>query len=534
MPVIQARRPAAPAQGVAPRPTAGGLDLRLAVLLVVGVHLLCAGASIRYGALNPDEGFYAVATRAVAQGEVPYRDFGFTQPPLLLYVNSLPLRLAGYGLFAQRSINGLWAAIALGLAALWLGRRTRPSWGLVLVLGFSLCAPWMYFIHLGKTYGLTTLLAMLQSAIFLALPGGPRRSCLIGLLGALGIATRLPAAPFFGVLGLAALWPEGRPAGRNLLALLGGGAAGLATALLPAVLADPENARFWMIDFHRVSVANKTWHLAWQEIATLAPAVWLFGAVAVAVVLRHRRAASREVFVFVAAAVALAVNLLAGGVYEEYAVPFLPPLAIVAAAWVHDGLGEARLAVRAALLVALAAVQFGTAPLLLRGDFPERRGTLSSLLTPNAPRYDPALPAELAAARLLLDRALAPDAPLVGTNLILATETHRPVPAELRMGPFAYTGEMSAERAARLHLATRAQLDRWFERPDTTAVVLFHTWDLNYGWSLPSYERTAADAHAHWFAVLRRDYNVVLTAGQFVLLARKPPADPAGAPPKTK
>lgn len=492
-----------------------------AIVLGVVVHLVSAGWHVLFGALNTDEGFYAVVTRAVAEGEVPYRDFGFTQPPLTPYVNSVPLSFAGFGLFSQRMVNGLWGAIALAIAARWLARRTRPFWSLVFALGFSLSAPWMYFIHLGKTYGLTTLLVMLAAWVFLALPGGPRRNFLIGLLGALGVATRLPAAPFFGLIWVAALWPGRRSVARELLAAIGGMAVGLAITVLPFALMTPGNAWYWVYEFHRISVPNKQWHLAWQEITTLAPAVWLVAIIAAGIALRRRWLVSREGAVFFAAVAALGANLLPGGVYEEYAVPFLLPLALSAAAWLYDGCREMKPALTLAALFGLAVVQFGTAPLLLRNDFTERRGSLSSLLTPNAPRYNPDLPGQLAAARELIDRTVPPNAPLIGTNLILATETGRAVPPELRMGSFAYTGELPPATAARLHFATREQLDQWFASPDTKAVAFFRLPDLNYGWSLPSFDRTPENLRGHWQEILRRNYTVALADGQFLVLVRK-------------
>jgi 4-amino-4-deoxy-L-arabinose transferase-like glycosyltransferase len=507
----------------------------LAIFVVVSLYLLSAGCHVLFGALNTDEGFYAVATRAVAQGEVPYRDFGFTQPPLTLYVNSVPLRLTGYGLFAQRSVNGLWAAVAVALAAAWLTRRTQLVWGLVLALGFSLSAPWMYFIHLGKTYGLTTLIVMLAAWVFLSQPVGSRRNFLVGFLGVLGVATRLPAVPFFAILWLGTLWPGRRPAGREVLGAVSGPVVGLALVVLPFALVAPDNTWFWTVELHRSAVASRTWHLAWQEIATLAPAVWLLAVAAIVSALGRRRIFAREGVVFLASAAALGVNLLQGGVYEEYAVPFLLPLAASAAAWLHDELRSWRPVPVVAYLALLAVVQFGTAPVLLHESFPDRRGSPSSLLTPNAPRYNPALPDQLAAARWLVDQTLAKDAPLIGTNLILAAETGRAVPTELRMGSFAYTGEMTAERAARLHFATRDQLDRWFASPDTRIVAFFHLWDLNYGWSLPSGNRTAIEVRQHWLELLRRDYRVALIQGQFVVLGRKDtPAAPPGKPATTQ
>ena len=190
----------------------------LVVALAAGLHVASAAWHVGFGGMNSDEGFYAVATRAVAQGEVPYRDFGFSQPPLVLYANCLPLSAVGFGLFAQRAVNGLWAALALALAARWLAGRTRWEWGVALAVGFSLSAPWMYFIHLGKTYGFTTLLVMLAAWAFLTLRAGPRRNAVLGVLAALGVGTRLGTAPFFGLLWLLALWPGRRATAREVLA----------------------------------------------------------------------------------------------------------------------------------------------------------------------------------------------------------------------------------------------------------------------------------------------------------------------------
>jgi hypothetical protein len=79
-------------------------------LLVVGIHLVSACWHVLYGGMNSDEGFYAIAARSVWQGDLPYRDFGHTQMPLLPYINGLMMQFTGFGLFEQRAINGLWGA----------------------------------------------------------------------------------------------------------------------------------------------------------------------------------------------------------------------------------------------------------------------------------------------------------------------------------------------------------------------------------------------------------------------------------------
>jgi hypothetical protein len=211
-------------------------------------------------------------------------------------------------------------------------------------------------------------------------------------------------------------------------------------------------------------------------------------------------------------------------------VPFLPSLMVASGILLRPHVQGA--SGRALLIgvAALALVQFVTAPALLYSDFPDRRGTLSALLTPNAPRYNHDLPRQLGAARQAMQAAAPPSALFVGSNLILAAETGRSVPAKLRMGPFAHTNEMTADRADRLHLITSAELEELYSNGDTRAVALFPGRDLNFGWSLPSFTLTSEAQRERWSALLRRNFRVVYAEGQFVVLAR-PPAMATPSPP---
>jgi 4-amino-4-deoxy-L-arabinose transferase-like glycosyltransferase len=492
------------------------------IVAIAGVYLASAWWHIFHGALNPDEGFYAVATRAVTQGEMPYRDFGFTQPPLVLYANSLPLTAVGFGLFQQRFVNGIWAALALALAVVWLARQTRLAWGLALILFVALSSPWMYFTHLGKTYGFSCLLVMLAAWCFLSMKQSLSRTFILGFLAAMGVATRLPAAPYFGLLWLLACWPRRTSELKETGAGLAGLGVGLGIAVLPFWLAEPDAFWFWIFDFHRVSVPQKMWHLRWQEIATLAPAAWLLGATGLLAAIRLRSYRDRRVGVLSAACASLAANLLPGGVYEEYAVPFLLPLVAAAAALVHEAGKHGKPSYVYGLAVILALAQVLAAPILFRDVLPQRRATLSMWLPYNAPAYNLTLRDELDAARKLVRETAVKDAPFVGSNLILAAETGQPVPVELRMGPFAFTDEMSPERAGRLHLATPAQLDVWFTDPSVEILAFFPNSRLNYSWSMPSFNLVPDEVRAARFTRLMQLYDVRHVEGDFFLLVRKP------------
>lgn len=493
----------------------------VALTVVIAVYLVSACWHVQYGAFNTDEGFYAIATRAVAAGEMPYRDFGFSQPPVVLYANALPLRLIGFGLFDQRAINGAWAALALLMACVWLSRHTNAWWGLGLALLFALSAPWMHFTHLGKTYAVTTILGVLATWAYLAAWPIARRNFVLGVLAVVGVASRLPAMPFFGLLWCFALWPGRKPSVRELQALWGGTLLALAVVVMPFWIAAPEACQFWVIDLHRVAGPHKEWSLSWREIGAWAPGVWLLLLAVIATAMRHRQWRSRKSAVLLAVGVTLAFNLLPNGVYGEYATPFLLPAAMVGLALLHSHLAAADRWWRWGLGLALAATQLAAAPLLQAALRPERIGTLSQWLPAHAPPYQKTLPTDLAKVRAMVSAILPPAAPFVGSNIILAAETGHFVPPELRMGPFSWTNEMSPARAARLHLATRAQLDAWFTREDVTLLVFFQRWDLNYSWSMPSFDRESVAVRTAQMQALMHTYYLAFFTDDFYVLERR-------------
>ena len=58
-------------------------------LLALAAGLGLTGANFYFGDLNQDEGWYLLAARNVSDGKLPYRDFAFTQGPMLPVVYSL-------------------------------------------------------------------------------------------------------------------------------------------------------------------------------------------------------------------------------------------------------------------------------------------------------------------------------------------------------------------------------------------------------------------------------------------------------------
>lgn len=502
----------------------------LAVTLAIATYLTAAMFFVRHGALNPDEGFYAAAARAVFAGEIPYRDFGYTQPPLFPYVNGLVMYFTGSGLFVQRAINGVWGGLALGLAAWWVVRRISIGSAVLLAALFALSSPWMYFTNLGKTYAFTGLVAVVASWVWLESPAGTRKSSILGLLAVIGLGCRLPSVPFFGVLWLASLWDGCRPSKKHLLVACAVPAAAFAGLILPFYLVAPQASFFWVLDFHRVSVPLKFWHLAWQEIVTLAPALWVAALGAAGTVLVKRPAdGRREVVLGIAALLALAANLLPQGVYEEYGVPFLLPLAMSVAFILNRLVVKAPRILVGAIVTALVAVHVLATPLILWRDFPGRRLGASQWLTPNAPPLDPDLPAQVRHARQLMETLVPPGQPAIGPNLIVGIEAGRPIPPDLRMGPFSVGDGHLPMSAAKLHLATPAEIESYLADPAVALLAFFKRPALNYGWTVPTYGKMPPDITARWLEIYRRDFVIVDQEGEFLLLARRNALPPGTA-----
>ena len=65
--------------------------------------------------VNLDEGYYLTASRFVYQGKIVYRDFFYTQMPLLPYIYGLWLKLFGYSWTSARLLGAL-ISTALGSA----------------------------------------------------------------------------------------------------------------------------------------------------------------------------------------------------------------------------------------------------------------------------------------------------------------------------------------------------------------------------------------------------------------------------------
>ena len=415
-------------------------------------------AAVWMGGLNQDEGWYLYAANMVADGKLPYRDFFYTQGPLLPTVYSVftPIWKV-FGLLGARVFN-----LALGLVGIVFasalayrlapedaadGGRSCPKRTAALVTFFLLATNLyhLYYLAIPKTYALASLFVVLGFYLL----SFCRASVLLrtwpfafaaGLCLAFAAGTRVSLGALLAVVGCVLL--VGAAARRQpRLAWLWfglGGVLGLSLVYGP-ILAD-DGARAGLFAAQRYHAARGGSDIVWT-VGSLSRLVrWylpLFialglGTAGILAAGKEARArATHDLGPALAGFLAVfAVQMLAPFPYEDYQVPVMPLLA-VAAAVLFATSSPFAFASSSRLLLVLGlcfASSFGS-PLLEKWttNGQDRFWSLKKEKTELAQLRDVARRIE----------ALDPQGTaLLTQDLYLAIETDRRVPAGLEMGPF--------------------------------------------------------------------------------------------------
>lgn len=384
-----------------------------------------AAMAIWTGSLNQDEGWYLYAANLVSQGKMPYRDFFYTQGPLLPLVYS---RFAwiweSWGLLGARAFNmavGLCGVAAFSVLAGMLAPEDRRGEARLAAFAFLGCNLYhLYFNAIPKTYALGGLFVatgfcfycrgvrtrgawwMAAAGFSLALAAGARISlgALLAVAGVWLLATCRRNGPAFLWFGI-------------------GGAAALALVYGPFI-ADPEA--------FKGLCAAQAYHAARGGFSPLFTAgsvsrlvrwyapVFFFGALLV------RRLDAKTATVLAGFAAVVLVQLLAPFPYEDYNVPVMGLAAAAVASRISSP--DHR---NAAILLAFACA-FGS-PLLEKWttNGQDRFWTLKKETCELSQLRDAARKIE----------AIDPGGKtLLTQDLYLAIETGRSVPEGLEMGPF--------------------------------------------------------------------------------------------------
>lgn len=467
--------------------------------LVVGLLVAQLAYWIVFRLVNLDEGWYLWAGKEVYQGCLLYRDFAYTQTPLLPYVYGPVQLLFGNGLYVGRIVTALFG-LAAALLSVATARRLAGPWaGLftLLILATTLLAVTAFSFT--ATYGLAA--ALLAAAFYLALrlAPGTQRIVLVAVVLALAVAVRLATVVVFLPLGLYVILTSPR---RGRAALEFAGAAALALALLlgPFLLASGDVMLYDILGFHTDRTTPQ-----WQQVAVLQklgetlrdlPVLvvsYLASVVALAgALVRGGRAAWRIYGFEVAAAAAILLLFLAHFIprttMSYYNTLQAPLVAVLAGAWLARLLRRSRwaaLVLLALLLAAQALTQPGAVRSYGLNTWPQ-----SQVET-------------VRQAAQTLRNFVPPGGEVLTFDLHLALEAGLDVPDGFEMSIFSYRPTWSDEQAQRYRVINNAGLLAALEAgADAVALTRFEQ-DLLYG------ERDAL------FAALRRNYRLASRVPRF-------------------
>ncbi len=227
------------------------------LVAVAASWLVLSGLNLWMGELNQDEGWYLYAARQITEGRLPYRDFAFTQPPLLPLVYSAVYPWIGnFGLLGGRVLTWIFGAMGL-LTTIWLALRTGPRAAQRLTAGacFILVAINLYqsyFTTVVKTYALAGMFlsAGLLALSFVGRRSGFRAATAAGFLLACAAATRISLGAALALGGLYLLAVRRRVKSWAWLDFALGGGLGLTLALLPFAALGGEGFRFGIVEYH--------------------------------------------------------------------------------------------------------------------------------------------------------------------------------------------------------------------------------------------------------------------------------------------
>ncbi len=444
---------------------------RLLAFCAIALALVISVANIVLGNLNLDEGWYLQSAANMAAGKMPYRDFFFTQAPLLPHVYGMLLPLwAPAGVLGGRIVTaviGLFAALFAASGVRLLVPAPRRFAASLTVFALLACNVYhSYFTGIPKTYALASFCLTL-GILFLSLirkcGGRGRNACALAAFGGFWLAAAASTRLSLGIaLPIAGLWllATCRRHGFAWFFFGVGGFAGLGLFLLPYALKDWD--AFVFANFFHGARAGGGPAMVAGSVSRLArnylPAV-LMALAAAAVAWRtgwdtFRRALRDAAPLLAVFAGIFIVHVLSPFPYDDYQVPGMPILICVVASIFWNVMPEADEAselrtqrVVLASLLAVSAICAFTSPLneswvMVRKD----RFWVEMKKEPDIVKLR-RVGREL--------REASGGEELLTTDIYLAVETRARVPAGLEMGPFGYFPDLDDDKARRFHVLNR-------------------------------------------------------------------------------
>ena len=483
-------------------------------MLTAVVAVCTAVLAVWWGAVNQDEGWYLYASRMVGEGKLPYRDFFFTQGPVLPFLYSvLPIKglLSGRLVTLGFSILATLTAAAFARRLVAPGRRSAVTLTVFALLACNLYH--VYFTTIPKTYAVGALFVMVG---FLMLSRG------LHFLSAMSFAfasgTRISLVLILGVVGVGLLVTRFRRLHWLWFGL--GGMLGLFIVYGMFALDPPSLRGLLAAQAYHAGRGGFDPFFALGAVSRLARGYMALGAVLFAAAVLGRSVAEvhggskeregRTSFLKWMAGLSFAAVFLlqmsAPFPYDDYEVPLMPLLTVLIAVWFVD---------RAAALDAshcylwfpvLASGMCAFASPLVQDWMTDGQDCFWTL---KKERSELSLMRDVAQRLERLDPG---GAMLLTQDLYLAVEMGRKVPEGLEMGPFSYFPALSTAEAEALHVMNGERLERLLESAPCRLAAF-----SGYGFAIevPKGSRTPVGTRRKFEDLLRRRYRYAGSAPNF-------------------
>ena len=481
----------------------------LALAAAAATALALAACGIVLGPLNQDEGWYLLAALNVADGALPYRDFLYTQGPVMPYFYAAFAWLwAPFGMLGGRVFT---SALGLASVALWCGAAKRlrgnsaaPS----IVFLLLACNPaFSYFTAIPKTYALASFFI---SIAFYALAGKARlRIETAALALALAAGTRLSLGI---LLAIAGLWLILNARRAPRLAWLRFGIAG---ALALFVIYAP-----FLALCHEQFVFSQTYHTAraggglasWIAlrggfVSRLLQGYFLVFAAAALGIAGFRRF-PKTILPAAAFLAASALHLFAPFPYDDYQTPAMPLAAVCAAVWISSIPGLAWNAKTKLAAAALALAFAASSPMLM--DWMLIRQDRFWFEMKTKPDI---LVLRETGAKIKQHLKEKTGAPLLFTqDAYLAVEAGARVPRGLEMGPFSIFPDLSDTDARKYNVHNLSTLRAEIETTEAPAAALS---GYAFAMSCPSTEKLLPEQSSPLFEAISNRFDRAFSVAEF-------------------
>ena len=467
--------------------------------------VVLAFAAVWLGALNQDEGWYLYAARLVSEGKVPYRDFFYTQAPVMPIVyaafNSV---WDSFGLLGARIVTICFGAAgvaffcALAARLVPRGRRSIAALAFFLLLGSNLYH--LYFVAIPKTYALASFFVAIGFFLLtFARPPSVRGAVFAfasGLSLAFACGTRISLGVLLAVVGIGLLVSL-RSWCRTFLWFGLGGALGLAV-VYGFFLCDP-SARSGLLAAQAYHAARGGFDPVFTVGSVSRLVRWYLP---VFVLLGLGFARGRETdgsgdallvarLAFAGFLAVFLVQMLAPFPYEDYQVPVMGLLAVFAALAFSGDAALPGQGLKPLLVLGLAwSCAFGS-PLLEKWttNGQDRFWTLKKKMFELEQLRD---------AALTIEAADPGGDTLLTQDLYLAVETGRRVPEGLEMGPFSMLSDA-----------------RWRELLESAPCPVAALSGYTFAIDAPRCDEVPVDTQLEYWNILKKHYDLLVKEESF-------------------